>query len=171
MLKNLPAKKKKEKKKRICLQCSRPRFDPWVRKIPWRREWLPTPVSLPGEFHGQRSLADCSPWGRRESDKTEQLTLSLFFFFFFTLLRLLTATTLQVLTAFPLCLWQRYQDWILWWWQERRMAASSQVFGLAGGRSQKSGSRGRLREFNSQWDPLLTGSQWISASPFVLRHL
>ena len=82
MVKNLPAKKKKEKKKRICLQCRRPRFDPWVRKIPWRREWLPTPVSLPGEFHGQRSLADCSPWGRRESDKTEQLTLSLFFFFF-----------------------------------------------------------------------------------------
>jgi len=36
----------------------RPRFHPWVRKIPWRREWLPTIVSLPKEFHGQRSLAD-----------------------------------------------------------------------------------------------------------------
>ena len=32
-------------------------FNPWVRKIPWRREWQPTPVFLPGEFHGQRSLA------------------------------------------------------------------------------------------------------------------
>ena len=32
------------------------RFDPWVEKIPWRREWLPTSVFLPGEFHGQRSL-------------------------------------------------------------------------------------------------------------------
>ena len=32
-------------------------FDPWVRKIPWRREWLPTPLFLPGEFCGQRSLA------------------------------------------------------------------------------------------------------------------
>ena len=41
---------------RICLQCRRPGFDPWVRKIPWRREWLPTPVFLPEEFHGQRSL-------------------------------------------------------------------------------------------------------------------
>ena len=41
--------------KRICLQCRRPEFDPWVRKIPWRREWQPTPVFLPGEFHGQRS--------------------------------------------------------------------------------------------------------------------
>ena len=36
----------------IHLQCRRPRFDPWVRKIPWRREWLPAPVFLPGEFHG-----------------------------------------------------------------------------------------------------------------------
>ena len=41
---------------RICLQCGRPRFDPWVRKIPWRREWQQTSV-LPGESHGQRSLA------------------------------------------------------------------------------------------------------------------
>ena len=38
-------------------QCRRPQFDPWVRKIPWRREWLPTPVFLPGEFDGQRNLA------------------------------------------------------------------------------------------------------------------
>ena len=37
---------------RICLQCRRPRFDPWVRKIAWRRKWQPTPVVLPGESHG-----------------------------------------------------------------------------------------------------------------------
>ena len=54
MVKNLPAKKKK--RERNCLQYERPRFDPWVRKIPWRRNWPPTPVFLPGEFHGQRSL-------------------------------------------------------------------------------------------------------------------
>ena len=41
---------------RICLQCRRPGFDPCIRKIPWRREWLLIPVFLPGEFHGQRSL-------------------------------------------------------------------------------------------------------------------
>ena len=41
------------------------------------REWLPTPAFLPGDFHGQRSLAGYGPWGRKESDKTEQLTLSL----------------------------------------------------------------------------------------------
>ena len=51
--------------------------DPWVGKIPWRRAWLPTPVFLPAEFHGQRSLAGYSPWGPRESDTAERLTLSL----------------------------------------------------------------------------------------------
>ena len=42
--------------------------------IPWGRKWQPTPVFLPGEFHGQRSLAGYSPWGRKEQDTTEQLT-------------------------------------------------------------------------------------------------
>ena len=41
----------------ICLQCRRPGFNPWVGKIPWRREQLSTTVFWPGEFHGQRSLA------------------------------------------------------------------------------------------------------------------
>ena len=40
-------------------------FDPWVGKIPWKRERPPTPVFLPGESHGQRSLAGYSPWGHR----------------------------------------------------------------------------------------------------------
>ena len=44
-----------------------------LEKIPWRREWLPTPVLLPGEFHGQRSLVGFSPWGHKESDTTEGL--------------------------------------------------------------------------------------------------
>ena len=43
-------------------------------KISWRREWQPTPVFLPGESHGQRSLVGYSPWGPKESDTTEQLT-------------------------------------------------------------------------------------------------
>jgi len=46
------------------------RFDPWVRKIPWRRKWQPTPVFLPEEFYGQRSLVGYSPWGCKESDTT-----------------------------------------------------------------------------------------------------
>ena len=50
---------------------------PWVRKIHWGRDWQPTPVFLPGESHGQRSLVGYTPWGRKESDTTEQLRLSL----------------------------------------------------------------------------------------------
>ena len=57
--------------KRICLQHRRIRFDPWVGKIPWRRAWQPTPLFLPGEFRGQRSLKGHSPWGRKEPDTTE----------------------------------------------------------------------------------------------------
>ena len=45
-----------------------------VSKIPWRREHLPTPVFLPGEFHGQRGLEGYSPWGRKELDMTDQLS-------------------------------------------------------------------------------------------------
>ena len=60
--------------RKICLQYGRPGFDPWVGKIPWRREWQHTPVLLPGEFPGQRSLASYSPWGCKESDMTERLT-------------------------------------------------------------------------------------------------
>ena len=45
----------------------------WVGKIPWRRKWQPTPVLLPGESHGRRSLVGYSPWGRKESDMTEWL--------------------------------------------------------------------------------------------------
>ena len=55
---------------RIRLQCGRPGFDPWVGKIPWRRERLPTPVFWPREFHGLYN-----PWCHRESDTIEQLSL------------------------------------------------------------------------------------------------
>ena len=43
---------------------------------PWRRKWQPTPVFLPGKFHGQSSLVGYSPWGRKESDTTEQLSMT-----------------------------------------------------------------------------------------------
>ena len=54
--------------KESTFQCRRLRLDPWVWKIPWRREWQPTPVFLPGESHGQRSLVGYSPWGAKESE-------------------------------------------------------------------------------------------------------
>ena len=46
-----------------CLLCRRPTIDPWVRKIPWKREWQPTPLFLPGESHGQRSLVGYTSLG------------------------------------------------------------------------------------------------------------
>ena len=46
-------------------QCRRQGFSPWVGKIPWRRKWQPTPGFLPGEPHGQMSLAGYSPWSHR----------------------------------------------------------------------------------------------------------
>ena len=52
------------------VETKRHRFDPRVGEIPWRRAWQPTPVFLPGETHGQRSLAGYSSWGHTESDTT-----------------------------------------------------------------------------------------------------
>ena len=59
----------------IRLQCRRCRFHPWVWKILWWRKWQPASVVLPLKFHGQRSLVGCSPYGHKESDTTEQLTI------------------------------------------------------------------------------------------------
>ena len=58
--------------------CKRPRFDPCVRKIPWRRAWQPTPGFLSGKFHVQRSLASYSLCGPKEMETTEQITLTFF---------------------------------------------------------------------------------------------
>ena len=50
-------------------------FNSWVRKIPWSRKWEATPVFLPGESHGQKSLVGYTPWCRKELDKTEWLSM------------------------------------------------------------------------------------------------
>ena len=54
-----------------CRRCKRCGFDHWVGMIPWRREWQPPPLCLPGKFHGQKSLVGYSPGGCKESDMTE----------------------------------------------------------------------------------------------------
>ena len=56
--------------------CRRCRSDPWVGKFPWSRKWQPTPVFLPGKFHGQRSLVGYSPWGHKQLDMTQWLSTS-----------------------------------------------------------------------------------------------
>ena len=62
MIKNLPTNAGRLKRRG---------FDPWVGKIPWRRAWQPTPVFLPEESHGERTLAGSNPWGCKELDMTE----------------------------------------------------------------------------------------------------
>ena len=59
--------------KESACQCRRCGFDPWVGKIPWRRERQPTPVFLSGKSHAQRSLVGSSRWDHRELDMTYQL--------------------------------------------------------------------------------------------------
>ena len=60
--------------KESACQHRRCRFDPWVRKVPWRRKWQPIPVFLPGKSHGQKSFVGYSPWGPRELDTIEHST-------------------------------------------------------------------------------------------------
>ena len=72
--------------KESACQCRTPGFESWVRKIPWRRKWQPTPVLLPGKFHGLRSLEGYSPWGHKELDTTERLHFLLFLYFLLPLL-------------------------------------------------------------------------------------
>ena len=61
--------------KESACQCRRHRFDPWLGKIPWNRKWRPTPVLLSGKSPRQRSLVGYSPWGRKELDTTERLSM------------------------------------------------------------------------------------------------
>ena len=68
---------------RICLQWRRPWFNPWVRKICWRRKLLPSPVFWPGEFHVQRSLAGYSPWGHKELTRLSDFQFHAFHTIFF----------------------------------------------------------------------------------------
>ena len=67
-------------------------FDPWIRKIPWRRKWHSTLIFLPGESHGQRNLAGYSPWGCKELDTTEQLNTHTHFFDIFSQVALIAQT-------------------------------------------------------------------------------
>ena len=80
-LSNIPVQRKGQKgfpggtsgKEPIC-QCRRHKrhgFNPWVRKIHWRKVQQPTPLFWSGEFHGQRGLVGYSPWGCKESDMTK----------------------------------------------------------------------------------------------------
>ena len=59
--------------KEFSCQCRRLRFDPWSRKIPWRRKWQPSPVFFPGKSNGWRSLVVYNPWGCKGLNVTQRL--------------------------------------------------------------------------------------------------
>ena len=69
MVKNTPAMQQTQRHRRQG-------FDPWVRKIPWRRKWQPTPIFMPEKFHGQSRLAGYRLWGHKASDMTEHASTS-----------------------------------------------------------------------------------------------
>ena len=60
--------------KESAYQCRRRGFDPWPGRVPWKRNWQPTPAFLPGNPHGQRKLTDYRLGGHKELDTTEQLS-------------------------------------------------------------------------------------------------
>ena len=102
-------------------QCRRPkrrRFDHWVKTIPWRRAWQPTPVFLPGESHAQRSLVGYSPWGHKEtrlkqlSTHTSTCTLysDVFLWTFLKPDRMAWYSTLCILVALTVTDYTHYKD-------------------------------------------------------------
>ena len=107
---------------KICLQVWRSGFDPRVKKIPWRREWLPIPVFLLRGFHGQRSLVGCSPWCHRVGH--DWVTSS--FTFALLLVSLFCSVELCVcLVPVPHCF--DYYSFMIWF-EIRACDASSFVF-------------------------------------------
>ena len=71
--------------------------------IIWIPNWQLTPVFLPGEFHGQRSLADYSPWGRKESDMTGWLTLHYYYIIFTIIYMVFSLHSVQLLSLVCFC--------------------------------------------------------------------
>ena len=89
-----------EQCKEFACQCRRLGFNPWVRKIPWRRKWKPTAVFLPEKFHGHRTLAGYSPWGCKEhrivlSSPLDDYT-TIFLFLFLQTFKLFAGNSLGV---------------------------------------------------------------------------
>ena len=104
--------------------------NPWVRKIPWRKKWQPTPVFLPGEFHGQRSLVCYSPWSHKESDTTLITTV--------TIIHMQEREAKEIegdkehftssqnkycfLALFSIA---RTISWVMWWWFSLQVVSNS----------------------------------------------
>ena len=85
------------------IQCKRYRFDPWVSKISWRRNWQTTPVFLPWKSHRQRRLAGYNSWGHKES---EVMILSLFLLYTVGFLHIFSNSTQSFQGGLPLQFWR-----------------------------------------------------------------
>ena len=94
----------------MCPNYRRPRFDPWVRKFPWKTEWQPTAVFLPGESHGQTSLVGYSPKGRTESDTTKVCVYTHTYKHTHTHTEILLRSALNVQINLEIL-------WTFFWWQ------------------------------------------------------
>ena len=122
-------------------QCRRHRFDPWVRNIPWRRKWEPTPIFLPGKSHGQRTLEDYSPWGRRVGhDLVTKQELK-------PLWRTKTSFIFVIIWNVCVCVeideWEKMTSTLTVWWGDRQKQAKPRV---APGGSWGWGRGSRLRD-------------------------
>ena len=132
--------------KRIHLPCRRPRFYPWMGKIPSRRKWQPIPIFFSGEFLGQRRLGGSRPWGHKESDTTEWLMLSI------TSCSVLTCPVVQRGPMAPrwLC-WQTLSVGRVLWGQQPRLLVL-QVGNLRPGMTQPPQSQTQWGL--ASWDPI-----------------
>ena len=80
-------------------------FDPWVRKIPWKRKWQPIPAFLPGKSHGQRSLAGYSPWDQKESNMTEWACTHAFLLLWLSRIYCFSLSSLILSLFYLICYW------------------------------------------------------------------
>ena len=87
-------------------------FNPWVRKIPWRRKWQLTLVPMHGKSHGQRCLAGYSPWGCKELDMTEQVRTSFSLLSLKPLLSHIHHTPVSLASLYPLLNLEIFHCWI-----------------------------------------------------------
>ena len=94
-----------------CRRCKKCGFDPWVRKAPWSRKWQPTPVFLPGKFHGQRSLAGYNPWCHKESDTTKYACRKCMCSVLFRIDKDLLESCSHVLSFSSVVLWSHWSAW------------------------------------------------------------
>ena len=136
--------------KRICLQCRRCRFNPWVRKFPMNKKMATHSSTLAWKTHGWRSLVGCSPWGHEESDTTERLH----FHFSLSCIGEGNGNPLQCS-----CL-ENPRDGRAWWLSgERCRSGWQQLGGTGAGAAERRYPTSKVRSSGSEDIPLVQGKE------------